>query len=702
MKKKLATILTLLALVAGLQFIMAPQSSLIGQTYRILVRRGLAANLPTLAAGEFGFSTDTRELHIGSSVGNIRVQGDYITPEMYGAAGNGTSDDGPEIQLAINAAGANGVVVFSDKTYLVTTTVNLPATDLTLMGSGTAVLDTSGTNSILKQTNHGALIRIEGIKFTGGGKGIEFDCADSGSEYYEFAISNCHFAMDAGIYGIYDVGSREGTVDNCYFTTGNGIYLSHCPGFHITGGIFKSTGAQVGTAIFSDGGGSAYSSGPLMSSCIIMGYEYGVKISRSDEFRIEGCTVDYNTYNIQLLGQENGRITNSYLGSVGANPAILMADDGAAYCQNILVSNNKIVGHLDAADYDCIQATNCNNISITGNTISFFTRYGIHYTNCTYLNIINNYFAPRGGYGTNSIKATTDSSVNQIAFNTFITVASDTSYAKKLLNIGETTSGISGKLALNNGTTADYTLHAKSQATTEPAAIFAGGSAVDNNVNAGQIVIGANAAYRGHLQYTYNGGDFYFDNTWDNAGGDMLFRHRTAGTPLTSLYLSGAQNVGIGGQTTFGTNAVGAMAQKSGTAPTTSPADAYQQYSADAGAVAGQAGPHFRTEGGGIFGLRSDTGTTLQYVYQKDDLADDGTVTLPDATSGMVLVSCNAEAGMWLVQSDGAVTKISGSTNTAGTESDGNLCVYDGGGTTAIVKNMLGAAGEIRIIYYYN
>jgi hypothetical protein len=67
----------------------------------------------------------------------------------------------------------------------------------------------------------------------------------------------------------------------------------------------------------------------------------------------------------------------------------------------------------------------------------------------------------------------------------------------------------------------------------------------------------------------------------------------------------------------------------------------------------------------------------------------------------MVLVSCNGEAGMWLVQADGTVTKISGSTNTDAADTDAKLCVYDGG-TGATVKNRLGATGEIRIVYYYN
>ncbi|MEH7612128.1 phage tail protein, partial [Gottfriedia acidiceleris] len=37
---------------------------------KIQIRRGLKANLPLLDVGEFGFTTDTNELFIGSSNGN--------------------------------------------------------------------------------------------------------------------------------------------------------------------------------------------------------------------------------------------------------------------------------------------------------------------------------------------------------------------------------------------------------------------------------------------------------------------------------------------------------------------------------------------------------------------------------------------------------------------------------------------------------
>jgi len=126
----------------------------------------------------------------------------------------------------------------------------------------------------------------------------------------------------------------------------------------------------------------------------------------------------------------------------------------------------------------------------------------------------------------------------------------------------------------------------------------------------------------------------------------------------------------------------------------------------------------FDVDGGTIFKVRAeadsagavdnrrveytgDTGTIKQFVYQNDSIADDGTVSLPDATSGFGKVICNAEYFDFYVQSDGTIQIEGASANTAESESDGNLCIYDGG-TQAIIKNMLGATGEIRIIYWYN
>lgn len=70
------------------------------------------------------------------------------------------------------------------------------------------------------------------------------------------------------------------------------------------------------------------------------------------------------------------------------------------------------------------------------------------------------------------------------------------------------------------------------------------------------------------------------------------------------LLLDSAGNWGFN-QATFGTNAAFVLAVGNGTAPTTSPADCFQMYSADVGGATGKAGVHFRDEEGNVVSLGS-------------------------------------------------------------------------------------------------
>ena len=116
--------------------------------------------------------------------------------------------------------------------------------------------------------------------------------------------------------------------------------------------------------------------------------------------------------------------------------------------------------------------------------------------------------------------------------------------------------------------------------------------------------------------------------------------------------------------------------------------------------TAGGWGPLSTTEKG-VEIYRAGAGTTNLITYQDDALADDGTVNLPDATSGMVFVTCNDEFLICHIKNDGTVKPVMASELTALTDSDTNLCIYDDG-TQAVVKNRLGATGKIRVFYFYN
>ena len=60
-------------------------------------------------------------------------------------------------------------------------------------------------------------------------------------------------------------------------------------------------------------------------------------------------------------------------------------------------------------------------------------------------------------------------------------------------------------------------------------------------------------------------------------------------------------NVGLNTSTGFGTGMVGGLSIGAGTAPSTSPADVTQMWTADVNAVAGQNGLHIRDELGGVY-----------------------------------------------------------------------------------------------------
>ncbi|ABK17578.1 TipJ family phage tail tip protein [Syntrophobacter fumaroxidans] len=96
--------------------------------------------------------------------------------------------------------------------------------------------------------------------------------------------------------------------------------------------------------------------------------------------------------------------------------------------------------------------------------------------------------------------------------------------------------------------------------------------------------------------------------------GKFTIRQRLTDESLVNLFLFDKDaNLRIGG-TTFGTSAARVLCVGTGTAPTSSPADAFQMYSKDISA--GNAAPHFRLEGGPELRL-----------YQQPHIAD------PDADS---------------------------------------------------------------------
>jgi len=74
----------------------------------------------------------------------------YTTPELFGAVGNGTTDDSAAINAAISSlSGTGGTVVFAPKNYAIASTINL-ARGVNLQGFGSSIYYTPG--SVLQVT----------------------------------------------------------------------------------------------------------------------------------------------------------------------------------------------------------------------------------------------------------------------------------------------------------------------------------------------------------------------------------------------------------------------------------------------------------------------------------------------------------------------------------------------------------------------
>lgn len=114
---------------------------------KIQFKRGIITQIPQLAYGEPGFVSDEGELYIGTESGtNIKLTSkteienineqlainkkkivNILTPEMFGAIGDGTTDDTVAIQNMFDSAKCGQKIQFKNNTkYRVSDTINIP------------------------------------------------------------------------------------------------------------------------------------------------------------------------------------------------------------------------------------------------------------------------------------------------------------------------------------------------------------------------------------------------------------------------------------------------------------------------------------------------------------------------------------------------------------------------------------------------
>lgn len=165
----------------------------------------------------------------------------YVTPQMYGAKGDGSTDDTRAIQDAINS----GYNVFFPKATYVCDTINITGNNLIINGGNSTLLFGDQTGFILSTSVHDVVIcNINSIcEFEKDSEsdgnihiGIESGITNEKFVTYNIYVYNCNFI--GGIGGVSATSVKNITIENCNFydfvyvapneAWGYGILLSSC------------------------------------------------------------------------------------------------------------------------------------------------------------------------------------------------------------------------------------------------------------------------------------------------------------------------------------------------------------------------------------------------------------------------------------------------------------------------------------------
>lgn len=184
-----------------------------------------------------------------------------VTDPTYGATGDGTTNDRPAIQAAIDAASAagGGIVYFPAGTYLITSTLNVPA-DVWLLGAGqgSAIRVDHATNSAVTFT--GLRGRMESLLVASKG-GV----AHTGTLVNQSLASSTVELFRCGIGSTDTAGTLVGQADvlavlhahRCLFLMGTGaVAASRVVSGNMTSGrvMLEACDIVFSTATFNTGG----------------------------------------------------------------------------------------------------------------------------------------------------------------------------------------------------------------------------------------------------------------------------------------------------------------------------------------------------------------------------------------------------------------------------------------------------------------
>ena len=394
--------------------IFADLNTKINDNYTTLDEK-ITTNYNTLSAADAATNTkvDNNNSAVNLKIDNIA--GDYVTPEQYGAAGNGEADDTAAINAAIFAAKIASKILLISGKYKITEQL-ADIDNLTIVGKNAVITSAySGSGDLIKFKS----CNVSGIK-------IVSNTNHTGAILAGNDFNNAKFSDITLYYGgtgikLYNTASSFAahiTGFNISDCSQKGIHINNLADTFISDGIINNCGVGI---VFENGSDGLYVTNVDIISCdyAFRGYCYGANMgstffsnvlfdsSKTDNFSIDG-TVGSNVANALQISNcwfsnpgnrqayfslvRNGEISNcifQYSKGLGVN---------VTKCNNLKFNNctfyaNSKKDQAHMALYDNV-GTIINGCTIGGYGTGAFDGYGanrsIFMSGNTYSIITNN------------------------------------------------------------------------------------------------------------------------------------------------------------------------------------------------------------------------------------------------------------------------------------------------------------------------
>jgi hypothetical protein len=219
------------------------------------------------------------------------AQANYITPQEFGAAGDGRHDDTAAIQAAVNAAGSPSDTVYIPKaTYIVSATINITQ-PVHILGDGplsSIIKTTASKGDVLSVSANG--VKIENLQF------LSTVPRTSGS-FVNFMPNSSQVTLrDFSMYGAY-IGVTDQAGAESRIQSGT-----------IFGGV--STVGSVGIIV--NGGNDAYITQVTMDAPVLSQPWAGIQILSTGCVNITDCDIVHHTNDL-LINPVNNSVASVYV-----------------------------------------------------------------------------------------------------------------------------------------------------------------------------------------------------------------------------------------------------------------------------------------------------------------------------------------------------------------------------------------------------